>query len=80
MNLRARFSTGLGNYTLKQFLIRAGFSVARNRRVRIEAEASALAGGAKLGPVTGEAEGEGAAAVSKATRALTEKIKLVCAR
>lgn len=51
-----------------------------NHRVRIEAEASALAGGAKLGPVTGEAEGEGASAVSKATRALTEKMKLVCAR
>ena len=49
-------------------------------RVRIEAEASALAGGAKLGPVTGEAKGEDAAAVTKATRVLTEKMKLVCAR
>ncbi len=50
-------------------------------RVRIEAEASALAGGAKLGPVTGEAKGEDAAAVTKATRLLlTEKMKLVCAR
>lgn len=49
-------------------------------RVRIEAEASALAGGAKLGPVTGEAKGEAAAAVTKATHVLTEKMKLVCAR
>jgi hypothetical protein len=49
-------------------------------RVRIEAEASALAGGAKLGPVTGEATGEDAAAVTKATRLLTEKMTLVCAR
>ena len=49
-------------------------------RVRIEAEASALAGGAKLGLVTGEAKGEDAAAVTKATRLLTEKMKLVCAR
>ena len=49
-------------------------------RVRIEAEASALAGGAKLGPVTGEAKGEDAAAVTKATRVVTEKMKLVCAR
>jgi hypothetical protein len=49
-------------------------------RVRIEAEASELAGGAKLGPFTGEAEGEDAAAVAKATRAVTEKMKLVCAR
>ena len=37
-------------------------------------------GGAKLGPFTGEAEGEDAAAVAKATRAVTEKLKLVCAR
>jgi hypothetical protein len=49
-------------------------------RVRIEAEASELAGGAKLGSFTGEAEGEDAAAVAKATRAVTEKMKLVCAR
>ena len=49
-------------------------------RVRIEAEASELAGGAKLGPFTGEADGEDAAAVAKATRALAEKMKLVCAR
>lgn len=51
-----------------------------NGRVRIEAEASELAGGAKPGSVTGEADGEDAAAVVKATRAVTEKLKLVCAR
>ena len=49
-------------------------------RVRIEAEANKLAGGAKLGSVFGEAEGEDAAAVVKATRAVVEKMKLVCAR
>jgi hypothetical protein len=31
-------------------------------------------------PFTGEAEGGDAAAVAKATRAVTEKLKLVCAR
>jgi hypothetical protein len=49
-------------------------------RVRIEAEANELAGGTKLGPFTGEAEGVDAAAVAKATRAVVEKMKLVCAR
>ena len=52
----------------------------RDGRVNIEAEAQERPGGAKLGPVTGEAEGEDTAAVAKATRAVTEKLKLVCAR
>lgn len=52
----------------------------RDGRVNIEAEAQERPGGARLGPVTGEAEGEDAAAVAKATRAVTEKLKLVCAR
>jgi hypothetical protein len=49
-------------------------------RVKIEAEAQQRPGGAKLGPFSGEAEGEDAAAVAKATRAVMEKMKLVCAR
>ena len=57
-----------------------GRIVRSDGRVRIEAEASELAGGAKLGSFTGEAEGEDAAAVAKATRAVTEKMKLVCTR
>lgn len=49
-------------------------------RVQVEAEAQQRPGGAKLGPFSGEAEGQDAAAVAKATRAVTEKLKLVCAR
>jgi hypothetical protein len=49
-------------------------------RVTIEAEAQRRPGGAKLGPYTGEADGEGAAAVAIATRAMIEKMKLVCVR
>jgi hypothetical protein len=52
----------------------------RDGRVQIEAEAQERPGGARLGPFTSEAEGEDAAAVAKATRAVTEKLKLVCAR
>jgi len=52
----------------------------RDGRVRIEADAQQRPGGMKLGPFTGEAEGEDAAAVAKATRDVTEKLKLVCAR
>ena len=49
-------------------------------RVRIEAEATALAGATKLGPATGEAVGEDATAVAAATRAALKQMKLVCAR
>lgn len=49
-------------------------------RVRIEAEAQARPGGAKLGPFAVEAPGEDSAAMAAATRALTEKMQLVCAR
>jgi len=49
-------------------------------RVKIEAEAQERPGGAKLGPFSGEAEGNDVAAVARATRAVTEKLKLVCAR
>jgi hypothetical protein len=52
----------------------------RDGRVRIEADAQQRPGGMKLGPFIGEAEGEDAAAVAKATRAVTEKLKLVCTR
>jgi hypothetical protein len=52
----------------------------RDGRVRIEADAQQRPGGAKSGPFTAEAEGGDAAAVAKATRAVTEKLKLVCAR
>jgi hypothetical protein len=51
-----------------------------NGRVRIEAEAQQRPGGAKLGPFTAEAEGADAAAVTKATRDVAEKLKLVCRR
>jgi hypothetical protein len=57
-----------------------GKVIHRDGRVHIEAEAQQRPGGAKLGPFTGEADGEDAAAVAKATRAVTEKLKLVCAR
>jgi hypothetical protein len=57
-----------------------GKVIRRDGRVHIEAEAQERPGGAKVGPVTGEADGEHAAAVAKATRAVTEKMKLVCAR
>ncbi|MEO8486646.1 MAG: hypothetical protein ABI585_09950 [Betaproteobacteria bacterium] len=49
-------------------------------RVRVEAESSDAAGGAKRGPFTGEAKGEGAAAVASATRAMTKQMNLVCRR
>jgi hypothetical protein len=49
-------------------------------RVRIEAEASDMSGAAKRGPFVGEASGEGAAAVSTATRAMTKQMNLVCRR
>ena len=52
----------------------------RDGRVHIEAEAQQRPGGAKLGPFTAESEGEDIAAVTKATRAVTEKLKLVCRR
>ena len=52
----------------------------RDGRVHIDAEAQERPGGAKLGPFTGEAEGEDAAAVAKATRAVTEKLNLAFAR
>lgn len=51
----------------------------RDGRVHIEADAQQRPGGAKLGPFTAEAEGEDAVAVAKATRDVTEKLKLVCA-
>jgi len=57
-----------------------GKVIRRDGRVKIEAEAQERPGGAKRGPFTGEAEGEDAAAVAKATRAVTEKLKLVCSR
>ncbi len=57
-----------------------GKVIRRDGRVRIEADAQQRPGGMKLGPFTGEAEGEDAAAVAKATRAVTEKLKLVCTR
>ncbi len=57
-----------------------GKVIHRDGRVHIEAEAQQRPGGTKIGPVSGEAEGEDAAAVAKATRAVTEKMKLGCAR
>ena len=57
-----------------------GKVIRRDGRVHIEAEAQQRPGGAKLGPVSGEAEGEDSVAVAKATRAVTEKLKLVCNR
>jgi hypothetical protein len=51
-----------------------------NGRVRIEAEAQQRPGGAKIGPFTAEAEGADAAAVTKATRDVAGKLKLVCRR
>ena len=52
----------------------------RDGRVRIEADAQQRPGGAKSGPFTAEAEGGDAGAVAKATREVTGKLKLVCAR
>ena len=52
----------------------------RDGRVHIEAEAQQRPGGAKIGPFTAESEGMDVAAVAKATRGVTEKLKLVCAR
>lgn len=49
-------------------------------RVRIEAEASELTGTTKLGPFTGEAKGEDAAAVTLATRPMLKQMNLVCRR
>lgn len=49
-------------------------------RVRIEAEADELRSATTRGPFTGEAKGEDAAAVAAATRALLEKLDLVCRR
>lgn len=49
-------------------------------RVRIEAESNEVGGGAKRGPFVGEASGEGAAAVTSATRAMTRQMNLVCRR
>lgn len=57
-----------------------GRVIHRDGRVYVEAEAQERPGGAKLGPFTGDAQGEDAAAVAMATRAVTEKMKLVCAR
>lgn len=57
-----------------------GKVIRRDGRAKIEAEAQERPGGAKLGPFSGEAEGEDAAAVTKATRAVMEKLKLVCVR
>ncbi len=57
-----------------------GNVIHRGGRVQIEAEAQRRPGGARIGPFTAELEGDDAAAVAKATRALTEKMKLVCAR
>ncbi len=49
-------------------------------RVRIEAESNEVGGGAKRGPFVGEANGEGAAVVTSATRAMTRQMNLVCRR
>lgn len=69
----------LADSTAARHVVR-GRVIRRDGRVHIEAEAQERPGGAKLGPFTGEAEGEDAAAVAKATRAVTEKLKLICAR
>jgi hypothetical protein len=69
----------LADSTAARHVVR-GRVLRRNGRVHIEAEAQQRPGGAKLGPFTTEAEGEDAAAVAKATRAVMEKMKLVCAR
>jgi hypothetical protein len=52
----------------------------RDGRVRIEAEAQERPGGVRIGPFAGEALGDDAAAIAKATRAVAKKMKLVCAR
>lgn len=49
-------------------------------RVHIEAEASELAGGGKLGKRVGEADGEDTVAVATATRALLKQMNLACVR
>jgi hypothetical protein len=57
-----------------------GKVIRRDGRVRIEAEAQQRPGGARIGPFRAESEGDDAAAVAKATRALAEKMKLECTR
>ena len=81
--LRARFhlvqTTGSRIPSAARHVVR-GKVTHRDGRVRIEADAQQRPGGMKLGPFTGEAEGEDASAVAKATRDVTEKLKLVCTR
>ncbi len=69
----------LADSTAAKHVVR-GRVIHRDGRVQIEAEAQERPGGARLGPFTGEAEGEDAAAVAKATRAVMENLKLVCVR
>jgi hypothetical protein len=49
-------------------------------RVRVEAEASELAGSNKRGPFAGAASGDDATAVARATRSMLKQMDLVCAR
>lgn len=69
----------LANSAAARHVVR-GRLMRRDGHVHIEAEAQQRPGGAKLGPFTAEAEGEDAAAVARATRAVTLKLKLVCGR
>jgi hypothetical protein len=57
-----------------------GKVVHRDGRVRVEAEAQVRPGGAKIGPFAAETQGDDAAAVARATRAVIDQLRLVCAR
>jgi hypothetical protein len=69
----------LADSTAAKHVVR-GKVVRRDGRVHIEAEAQERPGGARIGPFTGETDGDDAAAIAKALRAVAEQMKLVCAR